>query len=218
MNTCILTALAVASLAMQARAQTSINADHAFSWGENVGWLNWREAGLPAGSAGVRVHPSFLSGYVWGENVGWISMGDGTPTTGRSYANLTGLDFGVNRETASGELSGLAWGENIGWINFSMGSLPTSQRPRLDRVARRFRGFAYGENIGWINLDDATHYVAVEGECRADWNLDGEANSQDFFDFLAAFFSFEPAADLNDNTFINSQDFFDFLAAFFQGC
>ncbi len=54
--------------------------------------------------------------------------------------------------------------------------------------------------------------------CAADFNNDTFVNSQDFFDFLAAFFSLQPAADFNADGFINSQDFFDFLAAFFGGC
>jgi hypothetical protein len=54
--------------------------------------------------------------------------------------------------------------------------------------------------------------------CAGDFNLDGFLNSQDFFDFLAAFFAVQPAADFNHDSTINSQDFFDFLAAFFSGC
>jgi hypothetical protein len=54
--------------------------------------------------------------------------------------------------------------------------------------------------------------------CPPDFNQDGALNSQDFFDFIAAFFSLQAAADFNHDTFINSQDFFDFLAAFFAGC
>jgi hypothetical protein len=54
--------------------------------------------------------------------------------------------------------------------------------------------------------------------CRADVNHDGVLNSQDFFDFLAAFFGGEPEADFNEDTLVNSQDFFDFLVVFFSGC
>jgi len=54
--------------------------------------------------------------------------------------------------------------------------------------------------------------------CPADFNADGLLNSQDFFDFLVAFFASAPDADFNADGFVNSQDFFDFVAAFFAGC
>lgn len=53
-------------------------------------------------------------------------------------------------------------------------------------------------------------------DCPADWNQSGTVNSQDFFDFIAAFFANN--ADFNMNGQTTSQDFFDFLAAFFGGC
>jgi len=54
--------------------------------------------------------------------------------------------------------------------------------------------------------------------CLADWNDDGFADSQDFFEFAAAWFDQQPAADFNQDGEINSQDFFEFLSAFFAGC
>ncbi|MGE4197953.1 MAG: M12 family metallo-peptidase, partial [Phycisphaerales bacterium] len=52
--------------------------------------------------------------------------------------------------------------------------------------------------------------------CAPDWNASGLVNSQDLFDFLAAFFVGD--ADFNASGATDSQDFFDFLAAFFAGC
>ncbi len=56
------------------------------------------------------------------------------------------------------------------------------------------------------------------GPCPGDFNHSGSINSQDFFDFLNAFFAGDPAADVNHDGQISSQDFFDFLTAFFAGC
>ena len=55
-------------------------------------------------------------------------------------------------------------------------------------------------------------------DCRADFNSDDAVNSQDFFDFVTAFFALTPNADFNTDGEVNSQDFFDFLTAFFAGC
>jgi uncharacterized membrane protein len=61
-------------------------------------------------------------------------------------------------------------------------------------------------------------WFAYLGSCPGDFNHSGSINSQDFFDFLNAFFAGDPAADVNHDGLITSQDFFDFLTAFFAGC
>src|SRR5690606_10215323 len=45
------------------------------------------------------------------------------------------------------------------------------------------------------------------GGCPADFNNDDVVNSQDFFDFLTAFFATAPEADFNNDEIVNSQDF-----------
>lgn len=206
--------LATLSLATAAMAQSTISQTNKFSWGENIGWMNWRDAGSPAGSSGIMVSNTFLSGFVWSENIGWINMGDGTPGDSSAYANITGADFGVNILT-DGSLSGMAWSENVGWINFNTATLG-AQRARLDAVSGRFRGYAWGENIGWINLDDANKFVGIR--CPADFNQDGIVDFFDYLDFVAAFSSNDISADFNTDNVIDFFDYLDFVAAFSSGC
>jgi hypothetical protein len=174
--------------------QSSVDATNKHAWGENIGWTNWRDAGSPAGAQGVVVHATYLSGFAWAENVGWINLGDGTPANGAAYANTTGMDFGVNRDAATGSLSGLAWGENIGWINFAGGALASPANPaRLvnESGACRLRGYAWGENVGWISLDGNEHFVGIPGACddacnlAADLDSDGDVDLSDLTALLA---------------------------------
>jgi len=64
--------------------------------------------------------------------------------------------------------------------------------------------------------DVAFEAVVPSAGCAGDWNNDGELTSQDFFDFIAAFFNGN--ADFNMNGSTDSQDFFDFIGAFFTPC
>jgi hypothetical protein len=152
-----------------------------YGWGENIGWLNFRDA--DGSDQGVRVRSTFLKGFIWGENVGWINVGDGAPGNGVHYANdpSDGSTFGVNIAPATQELFGMGWGENIGWVNFDTRTAlgPSSQQAKFDFAAGRFRGYVWGENVGWVNLDDPTHFVAyVPPPCNDPYaDVDGDADA-----------------------------------------
>jgi hypothetical protein len=183
-----LTILLAPILAAPVLAQ-DIDPNNKYAWAENVGFLNFADAGNPAGSQAVFAHPTFLEGFVWGENIGWINLGEGQGP----YANTTGLNFGVNRNPSNGHLTGFAWSENTGWINFNGGALATPTNPaRIE--ANRFRGYAWGENIGWINLDDPNVFVRLV--CGADINADGLLNFFDVAAYIALYNASNPAADL----------------------
>jgi hypothetical protein len=185
-----------------AAGQTNIDPDHKSSWGENVGFENWRDANV--GGDGVRVRATYLEGFIWAENVGWINVGDGIPGDGIHYANNPGdsSTFGVNIDPATGDLFGMAWGENIGWVNFDtrVALGPQNQQARFDFAAGRFFGYAWAENVGWINLGAPTLFVAyVAPNCNnpfADADGDGDVDQADYAMFQQCFGGAgRPAAD-----------------------
>ena len=212
-----ITALALCCPLAAAAAQSDVRPDHKHAWAENVGWTNWRDAGDPDASEGVRLHDTYLAGSAWGENTGWLGLGDGSPADGHTYANLDGADCGVNLDPDTGMLSGMAWAENVGWINFSGGALADPPQPaRLDLDAYRLRGFAWGENIGWINLDHETHYAAFY--CPADFNRDTLVDTRDVLAYLNAWTAGDPRADFDDNGVLDTRDVLAFLNAWNRGC
>lgn len=174
-----LAALTAGVAAPLASGQTNVNPVDKFAWGENIGFLNFRDANGTLD--GVAVLENHLRGWVWAENVGWINVGNG----GGPYANTNNTNFGVNLDPATGNLSGFAWGENIGWINFNTAPTLGAQGANFDRLANgRFRGFAWGENVGWINLDDATIFPRA---CAFDFDGDGATGPADLLAMLASF-------------------------------
>jgi len=197
-----------AVLASPALAESNVDPAHAFTWGENIGWINWRDA--DDADAGVELSPDgeFLSGFAWGENVGWINLGDGTGP----YSNLDGASAGVNL-LPSGYLDGFAWGENIGWVNFSTEATLGAEGARFDEVENRLRGYAWGENVGWINLNDDTHYVGFATLCPADFTGSDDVGSVDLAFLLAAWNAAGGPADIDGSGLVDSLDLAALLAA-----
>ncbi len=196
-----------------------------YSWGENVGYFNWADAGSPVGSRAVKFYtrPSggFFKGMAWGENIGWVNLGKGNGP----YVNSDNSNFGINANSA-GDLSGYAWAENFGWVNFGGGAHATPAQPaRIDFVAGRLRGYAWGENIGWINLDDASVFVALGAGCPCDLNYDGIVEDADFSIFYGAYNTLDCAessmpsgcpSDFNGDNIVEDLDFQIFLTAYNQ--
>jgi hypothetical protein len=136
------------ALVATAHAATNINATNAYSWGANVGFVNWRGDGANGGVIGEYV----LGGFVYGANIGWINLGSYNPANHIQYQNNSATDFGVNftRVTSTiANLRGFAYGANIGWINFE-----DTGNPTVDLTTNRLHGFAYSANVGWINLGE----------------------------------------------------------------
>ncbi|MCW5766356.1 MAG: hypothetical protein KIT68_10320 [Phycisphaeraceae bacterium] len=205
----ILACLTVLAAGSHALAQNSnVLPSAKFAWGENVGFLNFRDAGSPAASQGAVVAQYILRGFVWGENIGWINLGNGAPANNVQYSNaMVGptLDFGVNRNPANGNLSGFAWSENCGWINFSGGALATPAQPaRFNSATGRLEGYAWAENLGWINLNAvdpangkavavafgcSSADIATEGSSDLATGPDGFITGTDFDAFILAFFT-----------------------------
>jgi len=208
----IITILIALTLAPALLAQSNVDTTNKWAWGENIGWLNWRDAGTPAGAQGVVFETNHLRGLIWAENVGWINVGNGSGP----YTNTTGLNFGVNID-AQGLLWGYAWGENIGWINFEGGALASPPNPaRVE--GGRLRGYAWGENIGWINLDDENAFVGVNLSCPGDVTGDGLVNLADLNLVLANFGQTTSTGDANGDGVVNLADLNMVLANFGADC
>jgi hypothetical protein len=146
------TALYLPSLAAPLPAATTIDAATPYAYGANIGWINCR--GDVAN--GAVVGEFVCSGSIYSANCGWISLGNGAPTNGIRYGNLSATDYGVNTEqyfangsTFEAKLRGYAYGANIGWIAFE-----NTGNPRVNLSTGRLLGYAWGANVGWIALSE----------------------------------------------------------------
>ncbi|MBC7771527.1 MAG: hypothetical protein H7210_03420, partial [Pyrinomonadaceae bacterium] len=73
-------------------------------------------------------------------------------------------------------------------------------------------------NEAGLNLGEYIGKNFMKVLCAADFNGNGENNSNDFFEFLDAFLISDALADTNRDGFTNTQDFFDYVVAYFAGC
>jgi hypothetical protein len=100
-------------------------------------------------------------------------------------------------------------------IHFGLGAAAAADR--LEVVWARSGSLASRTDV-FAGPFEAGQVITLYPRCTGDFNHSGSTDSQDFFDFLAAFFGGAGAADVNNSATVDSQDFFDFLGAFFAGC
>jgi len=149
---------------LETSAITTINATNKYAYGSNLGWIDCRGDT----NNGAVIGEYVCSGYLYAANVGWINLGNGAPTNGIQYQNLSANDFGVNHD-GLGNLRGYAYGANIGWINFE-----NTGAPHLDLKTGQLSGFIYSANCGWISLSNSFAPVQTDKIAPgADSNNDG---------------------------------------------
>lgn len=148
----IVTALALATSAGLARADSTVNPVHRYAYGANAGWIDARSDS----TNGAVLGQTYCTGHLWSGNVGWIGLGNG-PTNGWHYSNASASDWGVNHDGA-GRLTGYAYGANIGWLTFEQ----VYGQPGIDLLTGNLSGYAWGANVGWISLANSQAFVRTD--------------------------------------------------------
>jgi hypothetical protein len=202
-----------------------------------AGPLEFR-SGLPGVLAGPFVNPATNREYVLLESSSWTAANQKAASLGGHLATVRDAD---ENEFIRASVAGFDGGDRRVWIGLndfdSEGNFVWSSGEPVEYVnwsggePNDFGGGEdavemFGSNGLWNDNADNPAGLSVFGcvelggkpTCAADFNNDTLVNSQDFFDFLTAFFELSPDADFNNDLVVNSQDFFDFLTAFFAGC
>ena len=155
----VVCALCLAQTAFAIRTPSTIDPTNRFSYGANIGFMDWR----PETGDGIVIGRYINFGWIYSANVGWIRMSYAFyAADGIRFSNTSAEDWGVNTykdPSSPGELylRGFAYGANIGWINFE-----NTGNPRIMLSNGRLRGYAWSANCGWINLDDLNFYVQTD--------------------------------------------------------
>ncbi len=159
------------------RATSTISPGNPYSYGANIGWMNWRTSSAD----GVDIGEYVCSGYIYGANVGWIHLGNGLPANNIQYSNTSAADFGVNYSIDPAQpgmalLRGYAYGANIGWVNFE-----STGNPRLRFSDGNFEGHVWSANTGWINLGNGAFVLnTLSVTPGIDTDMDGMADAFEF--------------------------------------
>ncbi len=89
----------------------------------------------------------------------------------------------------------------------------------VNGVFSAVEGAALPGGLAWdVSYAPTTVTVTVNSACQADWNGDGNVNTQDFLAYLNAWSSGDLSADLNGDGVVNTQDFLAFLNLWVAGC
>ncbi|MBN2161699.1 MAG: hypothetical protein JXR25_13945 [Pontiellaceae bacterium] len=151
------------SSACLVQAATTVDSEHPYVYGANIGWISANADK----TNGAVIGRYFCSGYLYSANTGWISLGSGNPANGYSYSNKSAMDFGVNHDEAGG-LRGYAYSANTGWISFEK-----QGNPRVNLQTGALSGYVWGANTGWISLSNVQAYLRTE---RLDSGPDADGN------------------------------------------
>lgn len=159
MKASLFTCLLAFCSAGAAFAATTVNPSNKFSYGANIGWIDWR--GDVAN--GAVIGEFICTGNLYSANAGWIRLGSGTPANGIRYQNNSASDYGVNHD-GLGNLRGYAWGANFGWLTFTNRDATGAffDGPKVDLLTGRMSGFVWSANCGWISLSNQFAFVQTD--------------------------------------------------------
>ena len=101
-------------------------------------------------------------------------------------------------------------------ISLLRNTLRVAQTYRIGPAKRAVSDPSYTERVEAFAGIGLRPYSPVH--LKAGTNQDGALDSDDFFDFLVAFFDGSSEADVNGDNAVDSDDFFDFFNNFLAGC
>jgi len=177
-------------------AATSITSTNKFSYGANIGWIDFRGNT----NDGAIIGEFVCSGYLYAANIGWIHLGSNAPANGIQYHNNSATDYGINHD-GQGNLRGFAYSANIGWINFE-----STGAPKVSLSTGKLSGSIYSANCGWIGLSNAFAVVqtaSIPGGTDSNGNGLPDAWERTYFSAIGV----NPNADADNDGMSNKQEY-----------